>query len=227
MIKLFRHTSYGLKRSALWAALLILIAWSVWQFSQPVLAPQAHVPLKTPDISKVTAIELMPASGAHVRLKKEGEKWMLAGKPDVPANEESVRHLLDNLVNMRVVRVVTHTHAHDDALGMNHGTKLTLLDQTDTVLFILTVGKQGSDLISTYVRIGQAPEVLAVDKSLVWQVKRDSSAWKALPSRLHDTGEPAKKNRSGYKKGFTTKEPIAKLWVDEWQSHFESIFGMK
>jgi len=22
-------------------------------------------------------------------------------------------------------------------------------------------------------------------------------------------------------------EPLAKLWVDEWQSHFESIFGME
>jgi hypothetical protein len=181
-------------------ALLILIGWSAWQFSQPELAPQVHEPLKTPDISKVAAIELVPASGAHVRLKKEGEKWMLVGKPDVPANEESVRHLLNNLANMRVIRVVTHTHAHDDALGMNSGTKLTLLDQTDTVLFTLTVGKQGSDLISTYVRIGQAPEVLAVDKSFVWQVRRNSNAWKAPLSKPHDTGEPAKKNSQDTKK---------------------------
>jgi len=197
-----------LKRSALWAALLILIGWSAWQFSKPELAPQVHEPLKTPDISKVVAIELAPASGAHVRLKKEGEKWMLAGKPDVPANEESVRHLLNNLANMRVVRVVTHTHTHDNALGVNSGTKLTLLDQTDTVLFILMVGKQGSDLISTYVRIGQAPEVLAVDKSFVWQVRRDPNAWKAPPSKPHDTGAPAKKTGQDTKKGLSLKSQL-------------------
>lgn len=200
MIKLFCNTSYGLKRSALWVALLILIAWSAWQFSQPAFAPQAHAPLKTPDISKVAAIELTPISGPVVHLKKEKKNWVVTGKPDVPANEESVRHLLHNLANMRVVRVVTHTHAHDNALGMKRGTKLTLLDQTDTVLFTLTVGKQGSDLISTYVRIGQTPEVLAVDKSFVWQVKRDSNAWKAPLSKPHDTGEPAKKTSQDTKK---------------------------
>ncbi|MDQ6958769.1 MAG: DUF4340 domain-containing protein [Mariprofundaceae bacterium] len=189
-----------MKRSALWVALLILIGWSAWQFSQPELAPQVYAPLKIPDISKVAAIELAPASRAPVHLKKEGEKWMLAGKPDVPANEESVRHLLNNLANMRVVRVVTHTHAHDDTLGMKYGTKLTLLDQTDTALFTLTVGKQGSDLISTYVRIGQVPEVLAVDKSFVWQVRRNPNAWKAPPSKPHDTGEPAKKTGQDTKK---------------------------
>jgi len=26
---------------------------------------------------------------------------------------------------------------------------------------------------------------------------------------------------------FDSLEPLAKLWVDEWQSHFESIFGME
>jgi len=205
MIKLFRNTSDGLKRSALWVALLILIGWSAWQFSQPALAPQAYEPLKIPDISKVATIELAPASRAHVRLKKERKKWILAGKPDVPASEESVRHLLDNLATMRVIRVVTHTRTHDDALGMNHGTKLTLLDQTGAVLFTLTVGKQGGDLISTYVRIGQAPEVLAVDKSFVWQVKRDPNAWKAPPSRPHDTGGSAKKAGQDTKKTLPLK----------------------
>jgi len=194
-----------LKRLALWAVLLLLIGWSAWQFSQPALAPQVHEPLKTPDISKVAAIELAPISGPVIRLKKKEKKWMLVGKPDVPANEESVRHLLNNLANMRVVRVVTHTHTHDDALGMNRGTKLILLDQTDTVLFTLTVGKQGSDLISTYVRIGQAPEVLAVDKSFVWQVKRDLNAWKAPLSKPHDTSEPAKKTGQDTKKALPLK----------------------
>jgi len=170
-------------RAAVWVLLLVLMGWSAWQFSQPALAPQAHAVVKTPDISKIAAIELAPAFGAHVRLKKQDGTWMVAGSP---ANTESVQHLLDDLVAMRVIRVVTHTHTHDDALGINKGVKLTLLDQAGVALFTLTAGKQGSDLISTYVRIGQAAEVLAVDKSLVWQIKRAPDSWKA-PSPKTDS----------------------------------------
>jgi len=194
-----------LKRAVVWVVLLVLTGWSLWRFMQPAVAPQMHVPLTTPDISQVDAIELAPMAGPAVHLKKERKKWMLVGKPDAPANEETVRHLLNDLAAMRVIRVVTHTHTHDDELGMNHGTKLTLLDQTDNALFTLTVGKQGSDLISTYVRVGQAPEVLAVDKSFVWQVKRDSNAWKAPPPMPHDTSEPAKKTGQDTRKALPLK----------------------
>jgi len=101
---------------------------------------------------------------------------MLDGQPTAPANDEAVQRLLGDLAAMHVVRVVTHTRAHDDTLGMSKGVKLVLRGRADTALLSLTVGKQSSDLISTYVRIGQAPEVLAVNKALVWQVRRDSNA---------------------------------------------------
>lgn len=168
-----------MKRAVLWVLLLALMGWSVWQFSQPAISPRAHVSMVVPEIAKVAIIELTPAPGVYIRLKKKDGTWLLAGSPDVPANSVSVRHLLGDLADMRVIRVVTHTHAHDDALGMNNGIKLVLRNHADTALFHLTVGKQGSDLISTYVRIGKSPEVLAVDKALVWQVRRSPDAWKS------------------------------------------------
>jgi len=169
-----------LKRMALWVLLLALIGWSAWQFSQPAVAPQAHMPLKVLDIGKVHTMMLEPASEITVQLEKQNRNWMLAGQSVVPANDESVQRLLNDLASMHVIRVVTHTHAHDHTLGMDTGVKLVLRDQTGTALLTLIVGKQGSDLISTYVRIGQAPEVFAVDQALVWQVRRDSNSWKAF-----------------------------------------------
>ena len=186
-----------MKRAIFWVGLLALAGWSAWRFSQPDVVPQAHVSLVTPDISKVAVIDLMPASGIRIRLKKKDGTWLLAGSPDVPANRESVSHLLGNLADMRVIRVVTHTHAHDDTLGMNKGVKLVLRDQADTAFFHLTVGKQGSDLISTYVRVGQSPEVLAVNKPLAWQVMRSPNAWKAPPSKPGDASGAARKTSQG------------------------------
>jgi len=167
-----------LKHISLWTILLILIGWSAWQFSKPEHAPQAL--LKTLDIKKVHAIALTPAHSSHIHLEKQQNQWMLSGKPAVPANGESVRHLLADLAAMHIIRIVTHTHAHDNELGMSKATKLILSDKSGIRLLDLTVGKQASDLMSTYVRIGQAPEVFAVDKALIWQVRRDSHAWKAL-----------------------------------------------
>jgi len=138
-----------LKRAVVWVVLLILMGWSTWRFMQPEIGSQTRTSLTVPDISKIAAIEFVSATGIHVHLKEKNGIWILAGSPDVPANTESVQHLLDDLTSMRVIRVVTHTHAHDDALGMNKGTKLTLLDHTEAALLTLTIGKQGSDLIST------------------------------------------------------------------------------
>jgi hypothetical protein len=48
----------------------------------------------------------------------------------------------------------------------------------DTLLELF-IGKQGSDLISTYLRFADRPEVLAVDRTLLWQVRRPYEEWKA------------------------------------------------
>ena len=56
--------------------------------------------------------------------------------------------------------------------------------------------------------------LIAFITSVEWAVKCLVSQLKqALPS------EPKRKNE--------TVEPIAKLWGDEWQSHFEAIFGVE
>jgi len=165
----------------MWAILLLLIGWSAWQFSKPEHAPQPL--LKALDIKQIHAITLTPVHSTTIRLEKQQDKWMLSGKPVVPVKSEAVQRLLHDLAAMHIIRVVTHTHAHDSELGMNKATKLVLSDNSGIRLLDLTIGKQGSDLISTYVRIGQKPEVFAVDKALIWQVRRNINAWKEPSSK--------------------------------------------
>lgn len=185
----------NLKRVGLWVALLILTAWSIWQFSKPVNTPQPS--LKALDVGRVFTLTLTSESRGVVRLEKQKKEWMLAGKLSVPANGEFVQHLLSDLAGMRIIRVVAYTRAHDSALGMNKGTRITLLNDAGASVLTLTIGKQGSDLISTYVRVESSPEVLAVDKALVWQVGRDSNAWKApLANAVGHKNSRAKNNAS-------------------------------
>ena len=196
-----------MKRAALWLFFLILMGWSVWRFSQPDIVPQAHVPLTPPDIKKIHAVVLAPASGPPVRLEQQHGTWMLKGSPapDVPANTESVRHLLNDLTTMHVIRMVTHTHAHDAELGMDKGIKLMLLDKAAKGLLTLTIGQQGSDLISTYVRIGKSPDVIAVDKALVWQVRRSRNGWKAPLSKPDHLNQTTKNSDLDAKKSIVHK----------------------
>ena len=176
-----------MKRAAVWySALGVLLAalclWAVWRFSQPASAPQAHMPRLGSVVSgQVKAVSIRPASSETIRLERTGDGWRLIGKSPVPARTEAVERLLNDLASMRVIRVVAHTRSHDAELGLDRGVHVSLLGRGDRRLLELTIGKQGSDLISTYVRVDSSPKVIAVGKSLVWQVKRTASAW-AAPS---------------------------------------------
>jgi len=181
-------------------AAMALAAWAGWRLSQPVRAPQqglATLPsIKVGDIARVT---ITPSSGDPIVLEKKARKWRLAGKKPVAADAGDVRQLLGDLAHMRVIRVVTHNRHHDRELGLDKGVRVRLQDAKGKTLMDLTVGNQGSDMLSTYVRRQGHPEVLAVDRMLAWQLGRSREAWEAPPP-------PAKKKSGRKKKG---KSPVA------------------
>ena len=161
--------------------LLVVAAWAVWQGMRPSGAPQAMLP-KWPAVhaDAVAGIDIQLPPDEHVRLRKQDGKWMLMLKQPEPASEKDVRHLIDDLSGMHVIRVVSRNRTHDAELGVDgKGVSVQLSGRSDKELLDLIVGKQGSDLLSTYVRLAGAPEVVAVDRALVWQVRRDISSWKA------------------------------------------------
>ncbi len=179
--------------------ILGLLVWAGWRFSQPARAPQEGMPsLAAMDTTRVAAIVIKPGAGKPVRLEKHKGGWILAGRKPTPADRDYIGQLLDDLATMRIIRVVTHTHAHDAELGLDRGVHVRLLDAGNTPLLDIMVGKQASDLISTYVRKKGKPEVLAVDRALVWQISRPTDAWKA-PSPVKTDKSVGKNGNRGAK----------------------------
>ncbi len=133
----------------------------------------------------VFSITLKQGPEAAILLSRSGERWQLSGGGEKGgeqrADTDAVLHLLDDLASMEIIRVVTRNPEHYERLQLASGaTRVTLKGKDDAILLDLLVGKQGSDLISTYLRIVDKPEVLAVNRVLLWQVKRSYQGWKAM-----------------------------------------------
>jgi len=125
---------------------------------------------------EVVQISLQKAASEKIELILQNREWMLSDASK--AQQDAVHHLLDDLEAMQSGRVVTQKRSHDAELGLQNAVHVLCQDASGKVLLDLEVGKQGSDLISTYVRRAGEDEVVAVNRSLVWQVQRRLSAWR-------------------------------------------------
>lgn len=173
-----------LKRAVITASLLLLAGVLVWMASRPDSAPQAMPEITRFNPDEVYALDLMNGGAEPVSLLRSGNGWKLKGDgsegEQEVADADAVQRLLDDLASMNIVRVVTRNPGHYEKLRVTTGSIRVLLKrESGEALLDIFIGKQGSDLISTYLRIGDRPEVLAVDKTLLWQVRRPYQEWKA------------------------------------------------
>lgn len=142
----------------------------------------------------VYALTLTSGEEVAISLLRDGTRWKLegAGGEQEDADTDAVQHLLDDLASMKIVRVVTRNPEHYEKLQVTTGsTRVLLKSEGGDTLLELFIGKQGGDLISTYLRVGGRPEVLAVDRTLSWQVKRPYQGWKAPAPTSSDAGSSA------------------------------------
>jgi len=159
--------------------LALLIAYGVMQRSEKSVG---EVPGTVAfEQANVHGITLHSDFQADVVLVRHDDAWKLAD--DTPANAELVQRLLSDLAAMQVSRIVARSNSHDLELGMakEDAVHLTLNDTQGQPLLTLDVGRQGGDLLSTFVRYVGDQKVLAVDKSLVWQVRRNLDGWRDVP----------------------------------------------
>lgn len=168
------------------ALVLSLTGVVIWLASRPDAAPQQMPQLAGFAVEKVHTIEIKghgPAlTFSRNELGKGESSWQLLAGPEkkVAADSEAVIHLLNDLAAMTPIRVVTRNPEQYERLKVGtETTEVTLKERQGAVLFAVLIGKQGSDLLSTYIRLADKPEVLAVDRSLVWQVHRPLDGWKA------------------------------------------------
>jgi len=178
------------------AAILVLLAlagWVVWQAVQPQQAAQAMPEWQSPLLADVQLVTITGPGMTAVQLVRHGDGWQLNG--EMAADGTAVRHLLDDLQQMRPIRMVTSGHAHDAELELgNRAVVVKLEGEKGAVIDAFEVGKQGTDLISTYVRRPGASAVMAMDRALLWQVKRLPKAWQAA-SATEREAQPANKGQ--------------------------------
>jgi len=183
----------GARLVMVWLALLALAGWAAWRLAQPERSTLAGAALQLPRAADVATVEIRPAKGEPVRLRRQNGGWQVRVKDRwVAARGELADRLLRDLTRMRVSRVVARDDTHDAALGLNKGERVRLADAAGKTLLDVTVGRQGEDLLSTYARIRGRPEALAVDRTLVWQVRRPLNDW-VDESRAKETKAAAKK----------------------------------
>jgi len=167
-------------KKIVWIILFLLLLWVVlWMWQQPASQSQRMATWSNIAAHDVAKILIQKRGDENIALVLEQGKWRF-DNGDLAVQDAALR-LLDDLTDMQVIRVVTRKHDHDAELGLlKRGVTVTCLDVQGVVLLDITVGKQGSDLLSTYIRRAGDDAVVAVNRALVWQVKRSKKAWKAV-----------------------------------------------
>ena len=149
-------------------------------------------PISQPqDMAEWPQIEEHAVMGMVLRLTAENTielihkqgVWYL--KDGSLANQDAALRLRYDLAHMRPIRMLTRGHKHDAELGFSASAiQVQCLDAQGHVLLDIAVGKQGSDLLSTYVRRTEDDVIYAMDKLLLWQLKRTKKAWKSVDKKV-------------------------------------------
>lgn len=182
-----------MKSGAIIAAILFLAGAVLWLSSRPESASQRMPELVRFDPASIDSITLGGGGVEELELKRAGDFWLMPDQQK--ADSSAVQHLLDDLATMEIVRVVTRNPENYSDLGIGKDSVRVALSAGGRELPGIEIGKQGSDLISTYLRIGDMPEVLAVNRTLLWQVRRAKDGWRAVEQKgtsqsVQEKGKP-------------------------------------
>ena len=167
-----------MKKISLTVAILLLAGVVVWLLSRPESAPQEMPEMIRFDKHSVDLISLAGGEVEEIQLHRSENIWLMKGGER--ADIDAVEHLLGDLAGMEIVRVVTRNPDHYKRLGIGDGSVRVTLSVSGIELLHVEIGRQGKDLLSTYLRIGDSPEILAVNKSLLWQVRRARDSWQTV-----------------------------------------------
>lgn len=166
-----------MKYAMIGLALVALLGLSLWFSMGPTAGSQQLPDMPTLAAGKVADIRISSTSG-NVHLQKRDETWLVVGAG--AADSDAVRQLLQDLSRMQPIRLLTRNSARYAELGLGaEAVHLVLKDGAGDPLLDLFIGKQGTDILSTYIRHAQMDAVLAVDRTLVWQVRRSQQGWLA------------------------------------------------
>jgi len=143
-------------------------------------AAQALSDWPTLDQDTITAITLHHGEQT-IDLHKVSSVWQLHDRyGEVAANSDLINQLLRDLTVMRPQQFITSNPDRFKRFRLdNHADRITLKGKASTPLLDLLIGKAGTDLISTTVRRLGSNQIIAVNRSLAWQLGRPATSWRA------------------------------------------------
>lgn len=188
-----------MKRALAWTGAIVLLlgiaSWGVMRWAQPPEALQAMPawPAVAPEKAADIVLYASGPSPSRVHLARREGHWQVQdGKDWKDADGQAVDDMLGTLASMRPDRMVTKNPDHYADLRVTDGTdRITVKGEAGATMLDLLVGKPGPDLVSTYVRLAGHPEVLSVDRSLGWQVRRSLDDWLKKPPHQAVPAKPA------------------------------------
>ncbi|MDX8401198.1 MAG: DUF4340 domain-containing protein [Mariprofundaceae bacterium] len=190
-----------MRRAAVLLLILVLGAWAWWKAGQPARGPQTLPTWPAVEADAVRVVEIAREGAPTIRLERADDGWTVRAEGEAhAADAAAVRHLIEDLTAMRPVRVVSRGTGHDRALGLAPASRVhvrLLGADGDAPLLELWIGSQAADLVSTHVRLGDEGPVVAVGRTLRWQVMRSSRGWRAP----EDAGKAAGARQPGREQG--------------------------
>jgi len=168
----------GMVRAGLLLLVVALLGWSYMQFRQPPRSEsEVSVQLPTMVATDVVAVDIHSAANDLHFVRKQAH-WQLVGHESRLLDEQALHALLDDLATMHMVRTVALGKKHDRNLGLDEAQRIHVrVSDASTVVLEADIGKQGSDLTTTFLRLQGADTVVAVDKMLRWQLQRTAEGW--------------------------------------------------
>ncbi|MDX8390643.1 MAG: DUF4340 domain-containing protein [Mariprofundaceae bacterium] len=171
-----------MKKITFFVVMLLLATWILWKGGEEPMGQQTMPSWPVIKADMMTHITLNSATSTVKLQKKEGQWYVVQGAETLLADQTATERLLNDLAAMQPIRMVTANRGKHAELAIDDqlGTVVTLENNNKVTKISLVIGKQGSDLLSTYVRLLGQPEVLAMSRALVWQIKRTEASWLAI-----------------------------------------------
>ena len=117
-------------------------------------------------------VEIIEIEGGteNVELQRSGDSWTLVLDGDhYPARDDRIGILLDSIASAQAVRVVTRREEMHEELGVGETGVVVALNSAGGTTR-LHVGSSSTETGGSYMRIGDAPDVLATDTELGFYV---------------------------------------------------------
>ncbi len=129
---------------------------------------------------RVSSVEIKTKE-REVKLKKEGDIWLVATFDNYPADQEAVEKALETVTDLKSTLTASRSAGKHSQFAVDEESSVivTMLGaENEDALARFFVGKMGADFMSTYIRKSDQDEVLLADGYLISIFDKGVRGWR-------------------------------------------------